>query len=169
MKLHLIRNGNGSSAAFKSDQGRTVYGGGGIRPDIVVPDDTLATEERAFLLAVATKRQVLNTVLQDYALELKTTVSRDYIVPESWSPEVMRRVAAAGVVIDPKLAVVAAQMLTRELANRVTRLAFGDAAAKARLLSEDHQLTKALELLGHSTTQAQLLAASATPNPPRTP
>jgi hypothetical protein len=51
-------------------------------------------------------------------------------------------------------------MLTRELANRVARLSFGDAAAKERLLAEDHQLTKAIELLGRSTSQAQLLAAA---------
>jgi hypothetical protein len=72
----------------------------------------------------------------------------------------MRRVAAADVAIDPKLTLVATRMLTRELANRVTRLAFGDGAAKARNLSEDHQLMKAIELLGHSATQAQLLAAT---------
>jgi carboxyl-terminal processing protease len=154
-----------SRPTFKSDGGRTVVGGGGIRPDIVVPDDTLPTEERTFLLAVAPKRQVLNTVLQDYALELKGTVSRGFTVPEAWSFEVMRRVVAAKVVIDPKLTDVATRMLTRELANRVARLAFGDGAAKARILSEDHQLVKALELLGHSTTQSQLLAGTARHEP----
>ena len=156
---------DGRRPTFKSDIGRTVYGGGGIRPDIVVPDDTLATEERAFLLAVSPKRQVVNTVLQDYALELKGTVSRGFTEPEAWTSEVMRRIATAGVVVDPKLTVVATRMLTRELANRVARLAFGDGAAKARILSEDHQLMKAIELLGHSTTQAQLLAATARPEP----
>jgi len=146
---------------FKSDLGRTIYGGGGIRPDIVVPDDTLATDEKSFLLAVSSKRQILNTVLQDYALELKGTVSRGFTVPEAWSSELMRRIAAAKVPIDPKYTPVASRLLTRDLANRVTRLAFGDAAVKARTLSDDHQLTKALELLGHSATQAQLLAGAA--------
>jgi len=150
--------------AFKSDVGRAIFGGGGIRPDIIVADDTLATDERAFLLSIASKRQAINTVLQDYALELKGTVSRGFTVPEAWSPELTRRVAAADIEIDPKLATVAREMLTRELATRVTRLAFGDAAAKARLVPEDHQLTRALDLLANSTTQAQLLASS-----PRTP
>jgi carboxyl-terminal processing protease len=166
VEVHPDSIGDGKARpAFKSDIGRTVFGGGGIRPDIVVPDDTLATDERAFLLAVASKRQALNTVLQDYALELKGTVSRGFTVPESWSSEVMRRVTAADVTIDAKLTAVATQMLTRELANRVTRLAFGDGAAKARLLSEDHQLTNAIELLGRSSTQAQLLAASTSRKP----
>ena len=34
---------------FKSDAGRTVYGGGGITPDVIVPDDTLSTAEQQFL------------------------------------------------------------------------------------------------------------------------
>ena len=166
VEIHPDSNGDGKDRpAFKSDLGRMVYGGGGIRPDIVVPDDTLATDERNFLLAVASKRQALNTVLQDYALELKSTVTPNFTMPEAWSSEVMRRVAKADVIIDPKLTDVATRMLTRELANRVTRLAFGDGAAKARLISEDHQLMKALELLARSSTQAQLLAASAQRKP----
>ena len=144
---------------FKSDVGRTVYGGGGIRPDIIVADDTLATDERSFFISIATKRQEINTVLQDYALELKGTVARGFSVPDAWSGELTRRLDAAKVVIDPKLAAVGTRVLTRDLATRVTRLSFGDAAAKERLLPEDHQLLKAVDLLEHNTTQAQLLAA----------
>ena len=33
---------------FKSDAGRTVYGGGGITPDVIVPEDTASTPEQAF-------------------------------------------------------------------------------------------------------------------------
>jgi carboxyl-terminal processing protease len=79
VEIHPDSNGDGKDRpAFKSDLGRMVYGGGGIRPDIIVPDDTLATDERTFLLAVASKRQALNTVLQDYALELKSTVTPNF-------------------------------------------------------------------------------------------
>ena len=70
---------------FKSDGGRVVYGGGGIRPDIIVADDTLTTDERDFLRAVAPQSQAINTVLQNYALELKGTVSRDFTVPPAWT------------------------------------------------------------------------------------
>jgi carboxyl-terminal processing protease len=146
---------------FKSDAGRVVYGGGGIRPDVIVPDDTLTTIDRDFLRAVAPKLQAINTVLQDYALQLKGSVSRDFTVPQAWTAEVMRRIAAAGVKIDPKFDAAAREFLTRDLERRVTRLTFGDAAAKARSLPEDNQLLKALDLLQHSATQAQLLAAVA--------
>jgi hypothetical protein len=100
-------------------------------------------------------------VLQNYALELKGSVSRDFTVPTPWSSELMTRLTGAGVKLDPKFQTAERTFLTRDLANRVTRLTFGDAAAKARNVVDDHQLSKAIDLLEHSTTQAQLLAAAA--------
>ena len=147
--------------AFKSDGGRTVYGGGGIHPDVIVADDTLTTEERDFIRAAAPQRQAINTVLQNYALELKGSVQqRTFAAPATWSTELMTRMNAAGVKLEPKYQTAERTFLTRDLENRVTRLTFGDAAAKARNLDEDHQLLKAIELLERSTTQAQLLAAA---------
>ena len=147
--------------AFKSDGGRIVYGGGGIHPDIIVADDTLTTDERDFLRAVAPQRQAINTVLQNYSLELKGTIPRDFTAPATWSTELVTRLASAGVKIEPKFQTAEKTYLTRDLANRVVRMTFGDAAAKARNLAEDHQLAKALDLLEHNATQAQLLAAAA--------
>jgi len=145
---------------FKSDGGRVEYGGGGIHPDIVV-SDTLTTPERDFFRAAAPQGQAITTVLQDYSLELKGTVARDFKAPVTWTTELMRRLAAAGVKLDAKYDSTARVVLTRDLENRVARLSFGDAVAKARSLDEDHQLLKAVELLQRSTTQAQLLAAAA--------
>jgi hypothetical protein len=124
-------------------------------------EDTLPTIERDFFRAAASQGQIIATVLQDYSLELKGTVAPDFKVPATWGTELTRRLAAAGVKIDPKFDATARQVLTRDIENRVTRLTFGDAAAKARSLDEDHQLLKAVELLQRNTTQAQLLAASA--------
>ena len=113
-----------------------------------------------FLRAAASQFQAVNGVLQSYALELKGTVARDFTAPESWTPELMRRLATAGVKIAPANDSAARVVLSRDLANRVARMSFGDAAAKSRLLPEDHQLLRAVELLEKSTTQAQLLAAA---------
>src|SRR4029077_8061139 len=43
---HDSLKGDSTRPKFKSDAGRVVVGGGGIRPDIVVADDTLSTVER---------------------------------------------------------------------------------------------------------------------------
>ena len=40
---------------YKTDSGRTVYGGGGIIPDLVVSPDTLTAEERAFYQEIVSK------------------------------------------------------------------------------------------------------------------
>ena len=147
---------------YKSDAGRVVIGGGGIRPDVVVADDTLPAAERDFLRAVAPKVQAVNTVMQDYSLQLKGTVARDFVVPAAWTSEVMQRLAAAGVTVDPKHEAAARAFLVRDLERRVTRLTFGEAAAKERGLADDHPLRRALDLLQHSGTQSQLLAAAGT-------
>jgi carboxyl-terminal processing protease len=145
---------------FKSDGGRTVFGGGGIRPDLLVADDTLVTPERDFLRAAAPQLQAINTVLQNYALELKGSVAKGFTVPATWTPELMQRLDAAKVKIDPKHNAAARVFLTRDLVNRVARLSFGEAAAKERSLASDHQLVRAIELLKTATSQSQLLAAT---------
>jgi carboxyl-terminal processing protease len=143
---------------FKSDGGRTVIGGGGIRPDVRVEDDTVTTHEADLFRSLAPKLQVVQRVMMDYALELKPRLTRDFTVPPAWNTELMKRLSAAGVVIDPKYDDIAGKLLTEDLARRVTRMAFGDAAEKTRALSDDHQLLKAIEMLRQSTTQSQLLA-----------
>jgi carboxyl-terminal processing protease len=147
---------------YTSDAGRVVVGGGGIRPDIVVDDDTLSMIERDFLRAAAPQAQAINTVLQDYALELKGTVAPDFKTPPTWIATVTKRLDVAHVKIESKYDSVSREYYTRDLSNRVTRMTFGDAVAKRRTLAEDHQLSRAIELLERSGTQAKLLA-SATP------
>jgi len=147
---------------YKSDAGRTVYGGGGIAPDVLVADDTLASLESEFLRSVASKGQVVQTVLGRYALELKGQVKPDFKATPDWTNELMRRIEAAGVPIDPKYATAAPKLLTQELERRVARQAFGDGVAKRRDVSRDKQLSKAIELLHHSGTQVDLFAAAHT-------
>ena len=142
--------------AFKSDAGRTVYGGGGITPDIIVHDDTLDAKEQEFLREVAPKGQILQTVLSRYALELKSTVKPSFSATPAWTAEVDKRLRAAGVTIDPKYTAVADTLFARQLEQRVARQAFGDAAAKKRDLPQDHQLLQAVRLLAHSRTQDDL-------------
>jgi carboxyl-terminal processing protease len=151
---------DGERPMFKSDGGRVVFGGGGIRPDLIVADDTLSTAERDFLRAAAPKAQAINSVMQDYSLELKGTVQKGFTPPATWTPELMRRLEAAGVKLDAKYDAGARMFLGRDFVNRVTRLTLGDAAAKERTLADDHQLSRAIELLHASRTQSQLLAAT---------
>ena len=154
---------------YKTDGGRTVFGGGGIVPDFLVKEDTASTIEQEFLRSVATKGQQIRTVLQTYSLELRGQVQKDFVVKPEWRAELRRRLTAAGVGIDARFDSVATVLLTDELDRRITRRAFGDAEAKRRTLSEDRALLRAIDLLQRSRTQKDLLrtassAAAEKPN-----
>ena len=148
---------------FKSDAGRTVYGGGGIVPDILVHPDTISTLEQDFFKSIAPKGQQVQTVLQNYSLELRTQVKANFAVPADWTAELRRRMTAAGVTVDARLDSVGYALLTEELARRVTRRAFGDAEAKRRGLADDRALTRAIALLQKNRTQQELLRSAAPP------
>jgi carboxyl-terminal processing protease len=147
---------------YKSDAGRVVYGGGGIVPDFLVKEDTASTVEQEFLRSIASKGQPIRNVLQQYSLELRSQVTRDFTVTSGWTTELRRRLKAAGVSIETRFDSVANLLLADELDRWVARRAFGDAEAKRRTLREDRALTRAIELLQRSRTQQDLLRTAST-------
>ena len=153
---------------YKTDGGRTVFGGGGIVPDFLVKEDTISTLEQEVLRSVATKGQQIRSVLQNYSLELRGQVAKDFVMKPEWRTEMRRRLNAAGVTIEVRFDSVANALLTDELDRRIARRAFGDAEAKRRTLSEDRALLRAIDLLQRSRTQKDLLrtASAATAGRP---
>jgi carboxyl-terminal processing protease len=151
-----------SRPTFKSDAGRTVYGGGAITPDLIVPPDTFTTAEQEYRKATAAKSPDIYVTIYDYAYELKSKVKPDFTVPPEWRAELYQRLKKKGIEIDPKLYEGASHLIDRELELRVARLAFGDSAAKARQLDDDTQLKKALELLRKGQNQKELFTLVAT-------
>jgi len=142
---------------FRSDAGRVVYGGGGIVPDFLVRDDTNTTLQQDFLRSIAPKSQQIQQVLQQYSLELRDQVTRDYTLLPAWRSELRRRLKVAGVNVDARFDSIATVMLGDELDRRVARRAFGDAEAKRRDLNDDRVLLQAIDFLHRSKTQQDLL------------
>ena len=149
--------------AFKSDAGRTVYGGGGITPDVIIQDDTLTTTEQQFLRAVAPKSQELRTVLDDYAMELSKGLKPDYQLQPTWMGELYTRLSTKGVATDRAAFEGANRYMSRYLDQRVAHFAFGDSTAKRRDLSNDAPLRKALSLLEKATNERELFAMAGEP------
>jgi carboxyl-terminal processing protease len=146
--------------AFKSDAGRTVYGGGAITPDVMVKPDTLTTVEQEFLKTVSPKGQIVNQTLSNYALELKAKVAKNYVFQSAWHDTLYQRLTDAGVTIPRAEYDSASRYIDRALDLRIARFAFGDSTAKRRDLKEDPQLEKAIELLQKGQTQKDLFAVA---------
>jgi len=149
--------------AYKSDAGRTVYGGGGITPDVIVQDDTLTAPEQVFAKAIAPKSQDFFTTLNEYSMELAKNVSPSFTVQPAWASEFYNRIQAKGVTVDRKTYDGASRYVNRLLDQRVAHYAFGDSAAKRRDLPYDAPLRKAIDLLDKGGTQRELFAAAGEP------
>jgi carboxyl-terminal processing protease len=156
-----------SRPAFRSDAGRTVYGGGGITPDVLVRDDTLTTPEQAFTKAVAPKSQDYFVVLNDYSLELSRGQKKDFRVQPQWIDEFYKRLSTKGVTTDRAQYDAANRYVTRLLEQRVARLVAGDSTAKRRDLPFDAPLRKAMELMQKGETQKDLFTVAAASLPAR--
>jgi carboxyl-terminal processing protease len=152
-----------SRPAFKSDAGRTVYGGGGITPDVIVNEDTLNTAEQTFTKAVAPKGQDFFTVLTDYSTELAKTAGANFTMQPAWNTEFYNRLQAKGVTVDRKTYDAASRYVNRLIEQRVAHFAAGDSLAKRRDLPFDSPLRKSIELLDKSASQRELFAAAGEP------
>ncbi len=146
---------------YHSDAGRIVYGGGAITPDVVVKDDTLTTAEQTLAKLIAPKYAAFYTVVSDYALELRPSVKQNFTVQPAWRDELYKRLSAAGVQVDRKVYDAGQAFIDRELERTVSRVAFGDTAAKRRSIKDDAPLKKAMDLLSTGSSQRDLLARAA--------
>ncbi len=143
---------------FRSDAGRTVYGGGAITPDIIVRPDTLTAAEQKVFNVFAPKTADVRATLMAYSLDLKKTVKPNFTVEPAWREEFYRRLQAKGVTVDHAQYEAAGPEIDRLLSNTVARLAFGDSTAKRRGIPEDSQLTHAIDVLRQSRSQQDLFA-----------
>ncbi len=146
---------------YRSDDGRIVYGGGGITPDVVVRPDTLTSIEQGFFRSVAASTNVIRGELDRYARVLKDSLKAPtFALKPAWRHHLLARLTAEGVKIAPKYTEVGDSILTRQLAVLTVSKAFGDGAAKQLTLSDDKQLTTAVDLLRKASSQKQLFAVA---------
>lgn len=149
---------------FKTDDGRTVLGGGGIVPDVIVRQDTLTTPEREFAKALGGKMPVYMDVLTTYALELKsagTITSPGFTVTPGMRAEVYKRLAAKGVTMSEATYATGTQLVDDQLGYLVARYVFGRSAEFRRRASDDNQLQSALALLAKASTPQSLFSLAA--------
>lgn len=138
---------------FQSTGGRTILGGGGIVPDLVVQPDTMTTAEQAFMSAVSAKGAQVYVAVYDQALEVKGSVERDFAVSAAWRDALFARLERAEVPVTRAEYDAARPLIDRLLEQRVAGLGFGDSASFRRFARHDAQLRTAMDILRQGATQ----------------
>jgi len=141
---------------FKSDGGRIVLGGGGITPDVKVASDTLSSAEQHLAREFAPKAAQTRTALFDVARGLRPTVRSDFVVLPEWREAFFQHLRASGVDVDRATFDAAQPWVNRLLEQQVATIAFGDSSAFRRAAPSDAPLQRALTMLEHASSQAQL-------------
>jgi carboxyl-terminal processing protease len=146
--------------AFHSAGGRTVLGGGGITPDVLVSAGEAPAAEVALGRELAAHGREAADVLSRYAAELERGVRPGFTVPAAWRTEAVRRLRAAGVGLDDSLVVQGGGLLDRVLESRIGIFIDSDSTIFARAASRDAQLSQAVDLLRQATDQQGLYAVA---------
>jgi carboxyl-terminal processing protease len=145
---------------FKTDSGRTVLGGGGITPDVVLPPAPVL-RDTAFERAVGKQDSQFRDALTEYALSLKATggvTSPEFTVTPAMRAELLRRLRSHGVALDSATFASATPLIDRQLGYEIARYVFGEPAEFARRLRDDQMLARAVAFARGATTRQDLLA-----------
>jgi len=146
---------------YKSASGRTLYGGGGITPDMILAPDTLTSAEQTLRRALLPYFGKYQGHILAVAEDQKGKVRPDFVVNPAWREEVYRRLTADTVKIDKAVWDAGASDVDRFIEDRVAKVAFGDTLVLRRNLRIDNQLRRAVELMRKGTTQQEIFAAAA--------
>jgi carboxyl-terminal processing protease len=159
-----------SRERFRTDGGRTVYGGGGITPDVIAGDTTTPAVEGIFIRALGANAGNFRDAVTDYALFLKGTrriTTPDFVVTPAMREEVWKRMKERGIDV-PRTAYDGAEpLVSRMIGFDIARYAFGSDAEFRRRAAIDKPLQKALDLARGAKSERDLLrkATAAAPAP----
>ena len=146
---------------YRSASGRLLQGGGGIVPDVDLPD-TLDAGEQAFARVLGADLPSYRDVIARYSLDLKgqgVITSQDFDVTDAMLEEFLNRLRARGVEMPDSVWAGARALVADQFGFEIARNVFGREAELLRRIKHDIQVSRAIELLSTSPTQEQLLAS----------
>jgi carboxyl-terminal processing protease len=145
---------------FRTDAGRTVYGGGGITPDIEAGDSATPMAEANLIRALGANAGHFRDAITDYALYLKGThgiSSPNFVVTPEMREEVWKRMKERGIDIPRSVFDEGEPLVTRLIGFDIARYVFGGDAEFRRRASTDKVLQKAIELARGAHSENDLL------------
>lgn len=149
-----------SMPEFRTTGGRSVRGGGGIIPDILVRRDSLPPEERAFLDGLGSQVPLYRNTVTTVALRFRDrgeVTSADFVVTPAMRSELLGALSEVGFHLDALTLRSAAPVLDRDLGNEIARYSLGRPAELRRRSRWDKQLQAAFRALRDATTPLDLL------------
>ncbi len=153
---------------FRTDAGRTVYGGGGITPDVIAGDSVTPIADGNFIRALGANARQFRDAVTDYARYLKGTrgvATPDFVVTPAMRDEVWQRMRARRIDIPRSVFEEAESLVSRFIAFDIARYVFGSETEFRRRAAVDKPLQKALELARGARTEQDLLRKAAAQAP----
>jgi carboxyl-terminal processing protease len=149
--------------SFRTDGGRTVYGGGGIVPDLELKQDSATAVERDFFRALAKDLGKWESELLRFAVEYGRNtpgLTPGFQVTPAMRNTLFERISRAGVGVTRAQYDAAQRYVDVRLVNAIARARFGDAVAAQRNDATDRVLQEALRLARSSPSQTALFRAA---------
>ena len=134
----------------RTPAGRTVLGGGGIVPDLVVGDSLAEVAAREFTAALGRDLVVWRGLVRDLAETLvREGAARDslVVVAPEWRARLSELMRRRGLVVAPEMFTAAEALVDRVLAGEVARAAFGAPYAQRQSLRADAVVRSAATVL----------------------
>ncbi|MGH7443802.1 MAG: S41 family peptidase [Longimicrobiales bacterium] len=154
----------GDRPEYETDSGRTVYGGGGITPDLIVNPDTLTTQEQLYLEALQSHGSKYYETRFAYAVVVardNPNLEREFAVTPAMMSGFHEALGRAGIVVDDAVFEGASRLIRRELGYEVAYAKWGQAEARRHLNEGDRQIEAAAELLRQASSPATLFRLAA--------
>jgi len=145
---------------YRTDDGRVVYGGGGITPDLLVAPTDSINGTRAFWRMIGAQAPKFRDALTESALAAKgahAVRSADFQITDSLRQSLWKRVVAKGIKLDRARFDSVSSVVDRLLGIEIARYALGPDAEFERRLSGDRVVAAALELSNGAQVENDLL------------
>ncbi|HKW09435.1 MAG TPA: S41 family peptidase [Gemmatimonadaceae bacterium] len=145
---------------FKTDAGRTVFGGGGITPDVPVNDSIADAQLESLQLSLGKHAGDFGDALTDYALALRArgvVASPSFAITPAMRNEFYNRVQAKKINLPRPVFDADSSLIDRLLADQIARYVFGPDTEFDRIVHRDRDITAALDLLDKARTPSELM------------
>ena len=155
---------------YTTSAGRTVYGGGGITPDVIVMPDTLTSREQLLRSSLSEQGVALSEVAFKFAVSWSKEhpgLEPKFAVTEEMRSAFLERLqAASDGGVDPKLFRDARGYVNWLLGQEIARAAFDEETRLRRVQRSDPQVGRAIAMLQEARDTRELLALAAASSAP---